>query len=105
MKDNAELKRFFENMKEKDQELTIPPFPSYKTKKFNFWLPTGIAASLALLGLIMIKPEPQPLSEAPKEVLIITLQENENNEQEFIIKETTYLDIWESPTSSLLTEY
>lgn len=103
MEDNAELKRFFENMKEQDQELDIPPFPNYKNRKFNFWIPTGIAASLALLGLIMIKPEPSP--ELPKEVLIITLQENENNEQEFVIEETTYLDIWESPTSSLLTEY
>jgi hypothetical protein len=105
MEDNAELKRFFENMKEKDQELNIPPFPRYKTRKLNFWIPTGIAASLALLGLIMIKPEPQSIPEAPKEVLIITLQENENQEQEFTIEETTYLDIWESPTASLLTEY
>jgi len=103
MEDNSELIRFFENMKEKDQELDIPPFPSYKARKFNFWIPAGIAASLSLLGLIMINPEPEP--EMPKEVLIISLQENENNEQEFVIEETTYLDVWESPTASLLTDY
>ncbi|MEN2281787.1 hypothetical protein AAGF08_06575 [Algoriphagus sp. SE2] len=103
MEDNAELKRFFENMKEKDQELNIPPFPSYKTRKFNFWIPAGIAASLILAGLIM--HEPQPLPEAPNEVLIITLQQGENNEQEFTIEEKAYLDVWESPTSSLLTDY
>lgn len=103
MEDNAELKRFFENMKEQDQQLEIPPYPSYKTRKINFWIPAGIAASLALLGLIM--NEPQPIPEAPKEVLIITLQEDENNEQEFVIEETTYLDVWESPTASLLTDY
>lgn len=103
MEDNAELKRFFENMKEQDQHLEIPPYPSYKTRKLNLWIPAGIAASLALLGWIM--NEPQPIPEAPKEVLIITLQEGENNEQEFIIEETTYLDVWESPTASLLTDY
>ncbi|WP_296703356.1 hypothetical protein [Algoriphagus sp.] len=103
MEDNAELKRFFENMKEQDRELDIPPFPSYQTKKFNFWIPAGIAASLALLGLIM--NEPQPIPEAPREVLIITLQEGENNEQEFVIEEKAYLDVWESPTASLLTDY
>ena len=29
----------------------------------------------------------------------------ENNEQEFTIEEKAYLDVWESPTSSLLTDY
>ncbi len=103
MENNEQLERFFDQMKKQDEHLEIPAFPEIKTQKFNLWIPAGIAASLALLGLIM--QDPQPLPEPPKEVLIITLQENENNEQEFVIEETTYLDIWESPTASLLTEY
>lgn len=103
MENDEELNRFFRNMKEQDQHLEIPPLPTYQSRKINFWIPAGVAASLALLGWIMI--EPQPIPEAPKEVLIITLQEGDNDEQEFIIEETTYLDVWESPTASLLTDY
>lgn len=103
MENNEQLERFFEQMKKQDEELHIPPFPEYKTKRMNLWIPAGIAASLTLAGLIM--HEPQPLPEAPNEVLIITLQEGENNEQEFTIEEKAYLDVWESPTASLLTDY
>ena len=103
MENNEQLERFFEQMKKQDGELNIPPFPEYKTKRMNLWIPAGIAASLTLAGLIM--HEPQPLPDAPNEVLIITLQEGENNKQEFIIEEKAYLDVWESPTASLLTDY
>ena len=103
MENDEQLEQFFDQMKKQDEQLEIPAFPEVKTRKFNLWIPAGIAASLALLGLIM--QEPQPLPEAPNEVLIITLQEGDNNEQEFIIEEKAYLDVWESPTASLLTDY
>ncbi|WP_153231764.1 hypothetical protein [Algoriphagus machipongonensis] len=90
-------------MKKEDQQLEIPPVPSYKSKKINFWIPAGIAATLVLFGWVM--QEPRAISEAPSEVIVITLQDGPNEEQEFIIEEKAYLDVWESPTASLLTEY
>jgi hypothetical protein len=54
-------------------------------------------------GFLLTQQE--PVAEAPSEVIIISLQENENNEQEFTIEEKAYIDVWESSTSSLLTEF
>jgi hypothetical protein len=99
-----DVKAFFDLMKEKDQNLTIPEFPEVvKTRSINWWIPMGIAASLLLGFLLFPKENTEP--EAPVDVIIITLQSNENHEQQILIEEKTYLETWESPTSSLLAEY
>lgn len=106
MEKDQDLQRFFDELKVKDRELEIPAFeglPKPKSNMTPLWLSIGIAASLLLFApLIWPKEE---IIEAPSEVLIITLEENENHEQQFTIQQTTYLDTWESPTASLLTEY
>ncbi|WP_339757930.1 hypothetical protein [Algoriphagus aquimarinus] len=103
MENNEQLERFFDQMKKQDEQLEIPAFPEVKSRKFSFWIPTGIAASMAFAFLFIQKPEPiEPVS---PEVVIITLQEDENQDQHFTIEESTFLDTWESPTASLLTEY
>jgi hypothetical protein len=103
MENNDPLNRFFEEMKAKDEGLSVPPFPAQKSKKLNPWIPLGIAASLALIGMAVWydKPVTAPVAE----VIIITLQQGKNQQQEIIIEESTYLETWESPTSSLLTDY
>ena len=103
MENNDQLNRFFEEMKAKDEGLSIPPFPTQKPKKLNPWIPVGIAASLTLIGIAVWYEKPVP--DPPAEVIIITLQQGENQQQEITIEESTYLETWESPTSSLLTEY
>lgn len=103
MKNNDQLNWFFEQMKTKDETLSIPPFGSQKPKKFNPWIPIGIAASLALICIAVWYQKPIP--DPPAEVIIITLQQRENHQQEIIIEEKTHLETWESSTSSLLTEY
>lgn len=106
MEKDQDLQRFFDELKVKDRELEIPTFeglPKPKSNMTPLWLTVGIAASLFLFAPL-IWPE-EEIIEAPADVLIITLEENENHEQQFTIQQTTYLDIWESPTSSLLTEY
>lgn len=103
MENNEQLNRFFEDMKAKDSGLAVPPFPTQKPKKLNPWIPIGIAASLTLIGIAVWFEEPVP--DPPAEVIIITLQQGENQQQEITIEESTYLETWESPTSSLLTEY
>jgi hypothetical protein len=103
MENNEQLERFFDQMKKQDQHLEIPAFPEVKTRKFSFWIPTGIAASMGLAFLFI--QEPAPIENVTPEVVIITLQEDENQNQHFTIEESTFLDTWESPTASLLTEY
>ncbi|UZD22029.1 hypothetical protein PBT90_00970 [Algoriphagus halophytocola] len=103
MENNEQLERFFDQMKKQDKRVEIPAFPEVKSRKFNFWIPAGIAASMSLAFLFI--PKPSAIEEPTPEVVIITLQEDENQNQHFTIEESTFLDTWESPTASLLTEY
>lgn len=100
---NKELERFFMEMKENDRKIVVPPFPNQKNPKLWYLIPIGIAASLAL-GFLFLPHEDQVPS-PPTEVIIITLEEDEKNNQQIRIEEKTYLETWESPTTSLLTEY
>jgi hypothetical protein len=100
---NKELERFFMEMKENDRKIEVPPFPNQKNPKLWYLIPIGIAASLAL-GFLLLPQEDQVPS-PPIEVIIITLEEDEKNNQQIRIEEKTYLETWESPTTSLLTEY
>ncbi|RAI95333.1 hypothetical protein [Algoriphagus yeomjeoni] len=103
MENNEQLERFFDQMKKQDEQIEIPVFPEVKTGKFSFWIPAGIAASIIFAFLFIQKPVPTESS--TPEVVIITLVEDENQNQHFTIEESTFLDTWESPTASLLTEY
>ncbi|MCS5491379.1 hypothetical protein [Algoriphagus limi] len=97
------IKGFFKDLKRQDESLSIPKFPETKVKSFPWWIPMGIAASF-ILGAFLLFQRPE-VPEAPADVIIISLQENENHEQEILIEEKAYIDIWESSTSSLLTEF
>ena len=101
--DDKELVRFFQEMKEKDRQIPIPSFTLQKKPKSWFLIPIGIAASLAL-GFLLLPNENQ-VPNPPAEVIIITLEEDEKNNQHIRIEEKTFLETWESPTTSLLTEY
>lgn len=99
-----DIQAFFDQMKEKDRNLTIPEFPELvKSRSINWWIPLGIAASL-MIGFLLL-PQEEIISEPPAEVIIITLHQDENHEPQILIEEKTYLETWESPTSSLLAEY
>jgi hypothetical protein len=101
---DTELKAFFQCMKEKDGEIPTPDFPEVaRARTVNWWIPMGIAASL-LLGFLLF-PKQESIPKAPVDVIIITLQQGENQEQQILIEEKTYLETWESPTASLLAEY
>ncbi len=103
---DQELHGFFQAMKEKDQSIPVPEFPEIKkSKTINWWIPVGIAASLAV-GFFLLGEKEPPAPPAPiGEVVIITLEEGPNQEMQFNIEHTNEMDIWESPTASLLTEY
>ena len=101
---DREIQSFFDQLKEKDLKIDIPVFPeSTKPSGINWWIPFGIAASLAL-GYFLWPQQKQDFN-PPAEVIIITLEKDENDNQQILIEEKTYLETWESPTSSLLTEY
>lgn len=101
---DPELNAFFQALKEKDQAIATPEFPEVvRQGGISWWIPLGIAASLAL-G-VFLWPSEEVVPEPPAEVIIISLQENENQEQQIVIEEKTFLETWESPTASLLAEY
>ena len=101
---DPELNAFFQSLKEKDQAVSIPEFPEMvRPRSISWWIPIGIAASLALGFFFWPSEEQTP--DAPAEVIIITLQEDENQQQQILIEEKTHLETWESPTASLLAEY
>jgi hypothetical protein len=100
---DSNLKSYFQELRKQDEQMNIPPFPEVKKKSHRlWWIPVGIAATL-LLGVFFLQQE-KPAEPAP-EVLIITLEEGPDQELQFHIQETNEMDIWESPTASLLTDY
>ena len=102
---DQELRGFFQAMKEKDRSIPVPDFPEInKTRSINWWIPAGIAASLVAGFLLFGEKEPA-VTPPIGEVVIITLEEGPDQEMQFNIEHTTEMDIWESPTASLLTEY
>ncbi len=102
--EDQEIHAFFQALKEKDKNVPVPKFPEIKkTKTINWWIPIGIAATL-LLGFFLL-PKENASTEPPVDVIIFTLQQDENQEPQILIEEKTYLETWESPTSSLLAEY
>jgi len=103
---DQELRGFFQAMKEKDENIFVPEFPDIKkTKAIHWWIPVGIAASLAAGFFLLGEKEPSAPPAPIGEVVIITLEEGPNQEMQFNIEHTNEMDIWESPTASLLTEY
>lgn len=103
MENDELIESFFKDMRKADQNLEVPAFPESKTRKINWLIPVGIAASLVLAGFLFFEKEPEV--KVPAEVIIITLENGPNHEQQFKIQESTYLETWESNTSSLLTEF
>ncbi len=104
--DNSEyqnLQNFFREMKAKDSTIEVPQFPKIRKSKSWGLIPLGIAATLAFLAWFYMGNEPIPTLN--KDVIIITLEEGQDNELQFKIESTTELESWESPTSSLLTEF
>jgi hypothetical protein len=106
MKDESEkeIESFFAQLKEQDKAVQIPDFPQAKSsRRLHWWLPVGIAAALAV-GFWLGRSEPVK-TELESDLVIIRLVEDENQGQQIIIEKTSNIDVWESPTSSLLTEY
>ena len=104
--DNSEdqnLQNFFSEMKAKDSAMVVLQFPKIRKSKSWSLIPIGIAASLALLAWFYRGDE--PIQTLDHDVIIITLEAGQNNELQFKIESTTELESWESPTSSLLTEF
>ncbi|NHE57241.1 hypothetical protein [Cyclobacterium plantarum] len=104
--DNSEdqdLQDFFSEMKAKDSAIEAPQFP--KIRKFKSWslIPIGIAASLILMAWFYTRDK--PIQTLDHDLIIITLEEGQNNELQFKIESTTELESWDSPTSSLLTDF
>ncbi|HSJ67226.1 MAG TPA: hypothetical protein VK921_06115 [Anditalea sp.] len=102
-KDDEMLEGFFAEMKQRDQEMTIPPFPKQKKPKKWILVPMGIAASLFLF--MWLRTDSEQVDKLDHDVVIITMEEGLDQEMKFDIQTASSIDIWEAPTSSLLTEF
>lgn len=101
---DPEIHASFQSLKEKDQYIPIPDFPELvHSPSISWWIPLGTAASLVLGFFLWPSEEPSP--KPPAEVIIITLQKDENQEQQIVIEEKTFLETWTPPTESLMAEY
>ncbi|SIS53045.1 hypothetical protein [Belliella pelovolcani] len=102
---DKELDIFFAELRSQDNHIPIPAFNLPKKNATKIWklLPIGIAASLLLGFWIWNHGEIEtPLYQ---DLIIISLVEDENQEQRFVIEQTSSMDVWESPTASLLDTY
>ncbi|MBD3629306.1 hypothetical protein [Cyclobacterium sp.] len=98
------LEDFFAAYKRHDGHLPIPEFPKrHKKTKKRVLAILGIAASLAV-GVFYFQKGEEEIS-LERDVLVISLEKNENQDPTIVVTATTSMDIWESPTSSLLTEF
>ncbi len=104
--EDQDLRGFFDAMIEKDLDILTPDFPEVKKPKtMLWWIPAGVAASLAAAFFLFGEKEPVAPPTQIGEVVIITLEEGPDQKLQFNIEETTEMEIWESPTASLLTEF
>ncbi len=103
--EDKELEGFFADWKEKDNNVEIPDFEWKKRPNSGIWklIPVGIAAAF-LLGF-WLKTTSDTNFALEKDMVIITLIEDENQDQRFIIETQSSLDVWEAPSSSLLTDF
>lgn len=103
--EGRELELYFSEWKEKDKNLEIPEFEWKKKANSGIWklIPIGIAAAF-LLGF-WLKTSSETDFTLNKDMVIITLIEDENQQQRFVIETQSSLDVWEAPSSSLLTEF
>lgn len=100
---DKELEMFFSELRNKDKKIITPPYSKKPTFKIWKLIPIGIAASL-FLGIWILNQEE---AESPlyQDMIIISLIEGENSEQKLIIEQASSMDVWESPTASLLDSY
>lgn len=98
------LDKFFSAYKRHDRHLPVPDYPEPRKKiKKRTLAFLGIAASL-IIGLFYLEKGKEEIS-LDRDVLIISLEKNGNQDPTIIVTTTTSMDMWKSPTSSLLTEF
>lgn len=100
---DQELELFFAELKHQDSKIAISAYKKRTPSRIWKLLPLGIAASV-LLGFWIWNQEEK---EVPlyQDLIIISLVEGENQEQKFVIEQVASMDVWESPTASLLNTY
>lgn len=97
------IEEFFQEMKEQDMELEIPlsPRPQHP-KKYN-WLPLSVAASVLLFLVSYFIYSVESFEE--KYAITIRFENNEGSKTESLVNNKASIDMWESPTQSLIEDF
>ncbi len=102
------IEYFFQKMKEQDMGLKIPFIPMPMNTKKNNWkknneLPLSIAASILLfLVAYFIYFSNSYVSEYTIEII---LEDNSSSITESLVTNSASIDMWESPTQSLIEDF
>jgi hypothetical protein len=103
--DDHDIKSFFDDMRKKDREQSIPEFetmlPKRRTSKLRYIIPVSIAASL-IVGFGIWPKTPKTITEP--EGLVITIG-NEEITTEIVLPEDISVFSWESSTASLINDF
>ncbi len=97
------IENFFQEMKEQDKRIAIPPIPTHSQKKEQNWFPHSIAASLLLLGVAyVIIEQPKPVAGY---TINITLEPSTSYATESLVDTDISIEEWVSPTQSLIDDF
>jgi hypothetical protein len=103
--DDHDIKSFFDDMRKKDRQQSIPEFetmlPKRSTSKLRYIIPVSIAASL-IVGFGIWPKTPKIATE--QEALVITI-ENEKITTETLRSDDISVFSWESSTASLINDF
>lgn len=103
--DDHDIKSFFDDMRKKDKQQSIPEFeamlPKRSTSKLRYIIPVSVAASL-IVGFGIWPKTPKTTTE--QDTLVITIG-NEEITTEIVLPEDISVFSWESSTASLINDF
>ncbi len=101
------IEEFFNELRKEDEGLDIPSFETIygqSSNKSNYWMASGIAASiLIVLGIYTVSIN-QPSDSTIQEIVLSPLDIRETGTS-LLITDINAVDSWSAPSNSLINDY
>jgi hypothetical protein len=109
MNNDEDLKAFFNDLQQQDQQDTPPPFPELTIRKSRssrrYLWPLSAAAAALLLLLIGWPTESGNGMPVNPGVLVISLEAEEATQTQTLLNTPESIYSWESPSASLIADF
>lgn len=106
-KKENDIEEFFKELHQEDKNLEIPSFEAMygqSPNRFNYWMVSGIAASILIVfGIYTVSISPNK-SSAAQEVVLGPLDIGDTGTS-LLITNINTVDSWSSPSNSLINDY